>query len=1323
MKSILKIALFLTSILLQNNSTFAQNEVQLCKELLQKNELNLGNEALRLSQSDIEQMVVSSSYLSPTTQWHHFYFNQTHQEIEVYNALLNVVMKNGKIEHISNQFFPKIDKKTSDAKPKIKPEEAVKIAAKYLNINTLNPVFVSDRKTTKGVISYSEFKDEAFTNELIKTQLYWLPNDDKTAVRLVWNVIIYAPKTNDWFNVRVDANDGTYVEQNNWTAHCDFGTPGDFIPHSHIHALKENDKPLLPMAANSYTVFDIPLEAPTFGARTIVTDPYTRFLPAGSGPGATNGWHDNGTTVFNNTKGNNVEAKEDTDANNTTVGASPSSPIFEFDFPYTFGLNTAAANQNAAITNLFYWNNLLHDVLLKYGLDEPSGNFQANNMGRGGNGNDFVFADAQDGGGTNNANFSSPVDGTNGRMQMFLWSPTGGGNLNISTPSAIAGNYSIVESNFSTNNKLTGTLTGNFILVDDAGAAVTTSLGCAVPFDNAASIAGKIAVIDRGGTSCSFVLKVKNAQNAGAIAVLVVNNVTTSPIAMGGTDNTITIPAFMISQTSGNNIKAQLTAGQTVTGTFSVSGYQPDGDFDNGIIAHEYGHGWSIRLTGGPANSSCLGNVEQMGEGWSDYLALMLTTNWTTLTPTVASANIPRGIGTYAFGQATTGNGIRPFRYSYDMANINPTVTYSGVGNSGTFSQPHGIGSIWCTILWDMTWEIILQDNQIINDITDNSLYRGNTAALKLTLEGLRLQKCSPSFVDGRDAILKADEMLFNGKYKCSIWKAFARRGLGVNASTGTSSNDRTVTQNFDLPGGVNIKKDVAPLAQNENGDVTFTLTATCGCSPQTINVFDVLPSGLTYINNSASGTGTWNGTTVVWANENFAAKEVKTYTFQAKVNTGTYQNTIQALNDDFDGSTPSGAWINSATTGANNWVNSSISTHSGTTAKFAANSTTAITDFVLTSGINFNVSGPALLSFWHSFDTEADWDGGVVELEINNSGTWIDLGPYFVSNGYNGTVGAAGRNGYSGTSQGWILSQVSLEAFCGQSVRIRFRMITDDNTGCTGTNCGWYIDDIILNVPSGINNVVTTPSGSTDNACLQVTDLQIPTLSAKVFLHHVGPQVAQMSDYLPTLSNFPLSDPYKVAPLNTNFVHVNNSQTASTTPLVIATTGSDAIVDWVFLELRSGVPGSTTVVSTRAALLQRDGDIVDMDGVSPVKFTGTAVGSYYIAVRHRNHLGFRTSNIFTLNNTPTVLDFTNNSVSLYGASPLITVAPSMQAMQGGDSNSDGSVDAFDTIIWEQQNGLFDDYTNMSDYNMDGSVDALDSILWELNNGKFQELD
>ena len=75
----------------------------------------------------------------------------------------------------------------------------------------------------------------------------------------------------------------------------------------------------------------------------------------------------------------------------------------------------------AAVTNLFYLNNVIHDRLYRYGFNEAAGNFQTNNFGKGGAGNDSVRAEAQDGGGTSNANFSTPDDGSRPRMQMYLW--------------------------------------------------------------------------------------------------------------------------------------------------------------------------------------------------------------------------------------------------------------------------------------------------------------------------------------------------------------------------------------------------------------------------------------------------------------------------------------------------------------------------------------------------------------------------------------------------------------------------------------------------------------------------------------------------------------------------------------------------------------------------------------------------------------------------------------------------------------------------------------------------------------------------------------
>jgi Fungalysin metallopeptidase (M36)/Fungalysin/Thermolysin Propeptide Motif len=682
----------------------AQTEIANAKSFLISNA-----EKYRLSETDIKEMKVSSAYLSPTTGWYHIYFNQSYQDVEVFNALLNVTLKDGQVVQTNHSFVEYLAVRASSLSTTnlkgttLSPVQAIEKAAQYLNLTASNITKQQETPSSllaNGVTS-GKYLDKTLSNENIDVKLYWLPYElgegevvkDRTRLALTYSVRIVTKDNNNIWNVHVDVNTGAIIRQVDEVIHCDFGVPHkDGISHTcnenHAgHSLQKNNvgNNLL-VAPNQYNVFDYPLESPNHGGRTVVSSPYTRFLPATMGPGTTNGWHNDGTVDYTTTRGNNVWAKDDLAADNeTTIGSSPTSATLDFNFPYTQATNTAAGNLDAAITNLFYWNNVMHDILWRYGFDEPSGNFQKDNLGKGGAGNDFVFADAQDGSGTNNANFSTPPDGTNGRMQMFIWS------------------------------------------------------------------------------------------NGG------------SPI------------------------------------------YQPDSDFDNGIIAHEYGHGWSTRLTGGPANSSCLQNAEQGGEGWSDYAALMTATDWSTLSPNLASANIPRGIGTYAIGQVTTGAGIRPFRYSYDKTNVNNAVTYGGVQNSITFSQPHGIGSIWATMLWDMTWEIILQDGLIgANNIYDVPAaianYRGNVAAMKLVNEGLRLQPCSPSFVQARDAIFQADQLLFNGRYRCAIGKAFARRGLGYFASSGTSTNDRAVKEDFtEFP----IAPLSSPASINACSGQSFTYTAT----------------------------------------------------------------------------------------------------------------------------------------------------------------------------------------------------------------------------------------------------------------------------------------------------------------------------------------------------------------------------------------------------------------------------------------------------------------------------------------------------------------
>ncbi len=213
-----------------------------------------------------------------------------------------------------------------------------------------------------------------------------------------------------------------------------------------------------------------------------------------------------------------------------------------------------------------------------------------------------------------------------------------------------------------------------------------------------------------------------------------------------------------------------------------------DGSFSNMIIAHEYAHGLSTRLVGGPADSNCLRNAEQMGEGWSDFIGLVLTAKATD------TRTMSRGVGTYVMGEGEDGQGIRPAPYTTDMA-VN-SATYEDVA---TAVIPHGVGFIWATMLWDLYWDLV--DAHGFNpDLTAGWETGGNILALQLVIDGLKMQGCSPGFIDGRDAILSADRNLTGGANQCLIWEAFARRGLGFAADQGFSGNTRDGFASYELP-------------------------------------------------------------------------------------------------------------------------------------------------------------------------------------------------------------------------------------------------------------------------------------------------------------------------------------------------------------------------------------------------------------------------------------------------------------------------------------------------------------------------------------------
>ena len=268
---------------------------------------------------------------------------------------------------------------------------------------------------------------------------------------------------------------------------------------------------------------------------------------------------------------------------------------------------------------------------------------------------------------------------------------------------------------------------------------------------------------------------------------MVAHNATGNAPTLTGamTGPSVTIPAVAVTQADGTTIKAAIAAGPK-TGSVAKHANHPgirDGDLENGIIAHEYGHGLSSRLTGGVGNS-CLGGNEQAGEGWSDYVALTML-----LDPSLDDPDQPRGMGPYALFQPDRhGAGIRPRPYTRDM-NIQP-FTYDSIKSNGwlnatSLALPHGLGHGWASTLWDMNWDLI--DKYGFN----RNLYAawntgGNNRAFQYMVDGLKLQGCNPGLVVARAAIIAGSEVRNNGAADtCTLWATFARRGLGYSANPG----------------------------------------------------------------------------------------------------------------------------------------------------------------------------------------------------------------------------------------------------------------------------------------------------------------------------------------------------------------------------------------------------------------------------------------------------------------------------------------------------------------------------------------------------------
>ncbi len=279
------------------------------------------------------------------------------------------------------------------------------------------------------------------------------------------------------------------------------------------------------------------------------------------------------------------------------------------------------------------------------------------------------------------------------------------------------------------------------------------------------------------------------------------------------------------------------------------------------------------------------------------------------------------------------------------------------------------------------------------------------------------------------------------------------------------------------------------------------------------------------------------------------------------------------------------------------------------------------------------------------------------------------------------------------------------------------YEFIIYDSYG-DGLCCSYGIGEYLV---TDVNGAILASGGtylSQENTLFSILPGEVE-VELKAFLQ--GPyneETSMMNDNLRVGNYIPTQEPFTTL----GFTHVGGGGEA-TTSSVFNTTGANAIVDWIFVELRDG-NNSSQIVATQSALLQRDGDIVGMDGVSPLVFEGLNVSSVYVVLRHRNHLGIRTASAFSTSSIISV-DFTNSTTMLFGNLPSVSIG-GIEAMYSGDANNDGQINTVDkNDYWRVENGqVFDYFMSKADFNLDGVVNPVDkNSLWQWNNSRIEQLD
>ena len=806
------------------------------------------------------------------------------------------------------------------------------------------------------------------------------------------------------------------------------------------------------------------------------------------------------------TTGNNVDAYLDLEAPDGFSDGDLRAPLsgpatFDYAYDPLEAPDVSLEQRQAAVTHIFYVINFLHDLFYDLGLNEAARNAQESNYGRGGVAGDRIFAEGQDYSGRNNANMRTPADGASPRMQMYLYDGVDPSFVEVLAPVSATAQYATGLAAFGPRSFQ---LTGELVAVQDGEG--DPSDGCSA-LTNAAEVAGRVALVPRGG--CTFVVKARNAQEAGAIALVLTDDRPAAlPPALTGNAQDVVIPAVSTTQADGQLLFAALAGGTAVSIAVEREARPDrDGTVNTLTIAHEWGHYVSNRLIG---NASGLATSQSrgMGEGWSDFHALLLTVE-------ESDALIPANqdwTGTYATSAYTarrgTYFGVRRVPYSTDFAkngltfrhiesgvplpaNVPTAFGLNGAGNA----EVHATGEVWATALWEC-YVALLRDTGRL------SFAEAQARMMGYLIAAYKATPVLPTFVEARDALFLVAHAGDPRDFE-AFWAAFARRGMGLGAvaperaseSHGGVVESFTVGNDLRIAGGWVAESDGycdadGVLDAGEAGEL-FVTFQNLGAGRLGATVAEVVaatpgavfPAGLSFALPPSAPYQTVTATipialedldgiealrVVVRFDDPALGLGARTATVVARVNTDSVASSTTT--DDVESAISPWTASRATTNGAlftrrafgpfdHRWF--------GSNDPFTADKSLTSPPLVVSSTGTFG------FSFLHRHDLETEWDGGVIELSRDGGQTWEDIGAA-ASPTYPRALRGTGQNplrgraAYTGQSPSYPqLERVTVElgdAYLGETVQVRFRIGSDVSVG----RYGWELDDLAF---FGIDN------------------------------------------------------------------------------------------------------------------------------------------------------------------------------------------------------------------------------------------------------------